>query len=202
MNSDLQVGDADLATTLTSGGATSTAPAPKAEPTHWERTSTPGGVAYTPPKGYWVTIIENLYTSYLIPGTAPAPGSPDPRATEVLKSVATFTELQNDPTSFPTWDRFVVTMAQFGCASGTSDADFVTCSDKKQDVSTGKTDGGLSYEKFSLPATLKKTGASRGVRTYIVVRLADNSNNGIMISVLDESKADAALELAKSMKIQ
>jgi hypothetical protein len=169
------------------------------DPTRWDRTETPGGWKFTPPNGYWVASIEPLRTLYLIPGVTPKPDSEDPRPTEVPKAIATMTELQNDPTSFPTWERFTVTMAQFGCASGTSEADFVTCSDKKTNVSTGKTAGGFPYEKFSLPATLKKTGASRGLRTFIAIHLADGSNDGIMLSVLNESKASVALDLATSI---
>jgi hypothetical protein len=176
-------------------------PQEPAAPARWDRGHTQGGVVFTPPKGYWVTAIDELRTSYLIAGHVPEPDSPDPRVSVIPGAVASLTDLQNDPKSFPSWERFEITMAQFGCASGTSDEDFVACGDAAKTVSTGKTAGGFTYRVFTLPLKHQKTGASRGSRTFIGVRLREDGDAGVLVSVLDTRRGTApSLELVKSMK--
>lgn len=193
----------DMTTTLSSNpeGSVASSTPDVVEPTVWERTETPTNVKFTAPKGYWVFGIEALRTFYLVPGVASKPGDPDPRVSLAPKAVATFTDVQIDPASFPTWENFEIGMAQFACVSGTTDADFVSCTDKPVNVKTGKTAGGWPYRQFSLPAKLKKTGASQGVRTFIMVRRGEKADIGVLVTVTHErTGVKPALELVQSMK--
>lgn len=173
------------------------------EPKKWDRTSTPTGIAFDPPAGHWVYALESMRTHYVIPGAAPAVGSEDPGPTSVPRSIALFNDLQNDPKSFPSWEKFEITMAQYGCANGTTEDDFVTCTNKPTVISSGKTVGGFPYREFSLPVVLQKDKSPRGTKTFIVVRFGDKSDNGIMIvPIMDDASGKVpALELAKSMRI-
>jgi hypothetical protein len=181
---------------------TSTADAPSTTDKHWDRTETPTGIAFVPPKGYWVYAVEETRTHYLIAGATPAVNSADPWPGAYGKAVASFGDLQNDPKSFPTWDGFTATMAQFACTSGTTEDDIVTCSNKPTNIVDGKTAGGFPYRQFSLPATLKKTGASRGVKNFIAVRFGDKSQDGVLFTILNQDGIAPALELTKTMKMK
>src|SRR3990167_9500637 len=44
-------------------------------PVRWDLDRVSSGVSFTPPKGYWVTTIDELQMYYIIPGKAPEPGS-------------------------------------------------------------------------------------------------------------------------------
>lgn len=173
-----------------------------ATPKKWDRTVSFNGVAFEAPAGHWVYADETTQTHYVIPGTPPAEGGKDPGPTSIPQSVVVFNPLQNDPNSFPTWERFELTMAQFSCASGSNVEDFLTCTDKPTKVQTGKTAGGLLYRQFTLPVVLQKDKSPRGSKTFIVVRLGANSQEGLLVSMLmdDDRSTIPALELVKSMR--
>lgn len=173
---------------------------PVAEPKRWDRTETPTGIKFTVPKGYWVAVIENTRTHYLIPGEPPEPGSPDPRPEAVPRAVASIADLQNDPVSFPTWEGFELTAAQFSCTTGTTPEDFTVCRDTPKSMTTGRTEGDFPYRKFSLPRVLQSTGASRGTQTFISVQFGDGSNDGMLVAILDDRHAATILEFTKSLR--
>ena len=191
------------AVTSTSGDATSTAHIPvKVESLRWDRVETPTGIAFTPPKGYWVYTVEATRTHYIIAGATPVLNSADPWPGAYGKAVASFSDLQNDPASFPTWEGFTATMAQFACTSGSTEDDLVTCTNKPANSSSGTTVGGFPYQQFSLPATLKKTNASQGMKTYIAVRFGQKAQDGVLFTMLSPQGLEPALALAKTMKIK
>jgi len=186
------------------GDAATTAPSEPTDPLPWDVTwMRARKVGFTPPAGYWVYESELRGEFSLVPGSPPAPGSPDPADEVQHTRVASMIPVMRDAVSFPTWERFRLTMAQFQCASGTTDEDLVICLDKPKNAIAGKTQAGLPYEKFSLEAVRKIDQAPRGLRTFVMVRLGEANDSGVLISVLDETAGAApALQLAKSMRIQ
>lgn len=169
------------------------------EPKQWARTSTPTGIGFTVPRGYWVAVVEELRMHYLIPGPAPEPGSKDPRPEAIPRAVATFSDLQSDPVSFPTWDSFVYTMAQFSCSSGDAEDALETCTDKRQNVSTGITSGEFPYKKFTLPRILRSTKAARGTTTFFGVEYGEGSIDGLLVTVRDDKHLKAITEMVNSL---
>jgi hypothetical protein len=159
-------------------------------------------LAFEPPSGYWVYLSEVEHNYWLIPGTAPEQGSEDPAASILDSRVARIHPISFHPASFPTWERFKLTMAQFQCVEGTNEDDLVGCLDEPNNVITGKTVSGLPYEKFELQAVRKKDQAPQGWRTFIIVRLGEVNDHGVLITIEDEDEGiGPALELAKSMWI-
>lgn len=191
------------AATSTPPAATSTV-AEKPEPVRWDQTEVAWRfVTFSPPIGYWVYSATGSQSFQLVPGKTPAPSYTDPRAEAMLKRVAEFYAVDRDPISFPTWERFELTMAQFACASGDTDETFAACSDKAGNVVRGKTDAGLPYSKFTLPSYRKKDKAFMGNHTYFMVRLGADSDNAILLVVLNEKTgASPAWGLVKSMKMK
>ncbi len=180
--------------------ATSTSPTAKS----WDVTSIPWRrVSFTPPAKYWVYAVEGSQAFELVPGVAPAPGSPDPKIDVFTRRVAEFYPIQRDPSSFPTWERFELTMAQFACASGDTDETFTTCTDTTSNVVHGKTTAGLLYTKFTLPSYRKKDKAFMGNHTYFVVRLGAATEHAVLVTVVNEKTGVApSMTLVKSMLIK
>lgn len=158
-------------------------------------------VDFVPSQGMWVYLAENTGQFYIVPGVAPTSGSPDPYEVAVGAAVATMYPVIWDPESFPTWERFALTMAQFACTSGTTDTDFVVCLDDKSQVLSGSTDAGLPYEKFALPSVRKLDQTPQGLRHYIVVRLGSDSEHGILVTVTKADYVGSVLSLAATMSI-
>jgi len=188
--------------TGTFGEAATTTDAMAAEAHRWDTTGMPElHVGFEAPEGFWV-YQSDLYGDYsLVPGAVPEPGSEDPSERVMAKRAASFQGIQRDAVSFPDWERFTITSAQFICVSGTTDEDFILCLDEKLQVTSGKTEGGLSYEKFALQAVRKMDQAPRGLRTYVIVRLGDSSDHGVIFNVLDAAHVASTVKLAKSMRI-
>lgn len=170
----------------------------------WDTTSIPWArVTFTPPAKTWVYSADGSRAFQLVPGSAPAPGSPDPKIDVFTRRVAEFNAADRDTVSFPTWERFELTMAQFACASGDTDETFTTCTDKASNVYRGKTAVGLPYTKFTLPSYRKKDKAFMGNHTYFMVRLGAASDHGILVAVLNEKTGvTPAWSLVKSMRIE
>jgi hypothetical protein len=159
-------------------------------------------LAFDPPSGYWVYLSEVEHTYWLVPGTPPEPGSEDPAGEIRETRVARMQPITFIPDSFPTWDRFQLTMAQFQCVEGSTEDNLVGCLDEPRNVITGKTVSGLPYEKFEIQAVRKKDQAPQGWRTFIVVRLGAANDHAVLFTIEDEQKGvGPALELAKSMWI-
>ena len=186
--------------TTSVSNATSTSPTAK----NWAVMSIPWRhVGFTPPAKYWVYAVEGSQAFELVPGSVPAPGSPDPKIDVFTRRIAEFYPIQRDAASFPTWERFELTMAQFACASGDTDETFTSCTDKTTNASQGKTTAGLSYTKFTLPSYRKKDKAFMGNHTYFVVRLGSATEHAVLVTVVNEKTGVApALSLVKSMKIE
>jgi len=159
-------------------------------------------LAFDAPSGYWVYLSEAERSYWLVPGAVPEQGSEDPAASIFAARAATIYPIRFYPENFPTWERFKLTMAQFQCVEGTTEDDLIGCQDEPRNVISGKTVSGLPYEKFELQAIRKKDQASQGWRTFIVVRLGETSDHGVLMTVKDENRGvGPALELAKSMWI-
>jgi hypothetical protein len=182
------------------GTATST---PVAEPVRWDvKLIKSRHVAFTPPKGYWVYFSQSDFTYWLVKGTPPEAGSPDPVESAFANRVAVIHTAVWDHESFPDWERFETTMAQFDCAEGTTSDNLVTCLDARRNERKGATDAGLPLATFSLNAVLQKDQSPRGTRSYAAVRLGANNDNLILVTLTDQSAVSAANALAKSMRIE
>ncbi len=190
--------------TSTFGVASSTAPAPAPIPPtkRWDVSVIElRHVGFTPPKGYWVYFSESDLSYWLVKGSPPKAGSPDPVASALKNRVAIIHTITWDHDSFPTWDRFVTTMAQFDCAEGTTSENLITCLDVHRNETNGKTVAGLLMESFSLKAVLQVGQAPKGLRAFVVVRLGPQNDDGLLITLTDQSAAGAASALAKTMRI-
>jgi hypothetical protein len=191
-----------VAATSTPAAVTSTAPVVE-EPRSWNATVIRGrSVGFRAPSGYWVLHSESRGRYYLVPGTVPPPTAPDP-SDEVQKTyVATIGDTEMDPVSFPSWERFELTMAQFACTHGTSTETLVICLDKPTNVINGLTDAGLRYKRYTLQSVQKKDQKPVGPETFFMVRLGAQSNYGILVHVTDPSGMRAATDLVESMRIR
>jgi hypothetical protein len=197
-----EVASAFKEATSTFGVASSTTPAPIPPTKRWDVALIAARhVGFTPPKGYWVYYSEAELMYWLVKGTPPKPGSPDPYADALKKRVALIHVIVWQHDSFPTWERFATTMAQFDCAEGTTSDNLITCLDVHRSATSGKTAGGLPYESFSLNAVKQADQSSKGLRAFNVVRLGNANDYGILIAPTDQSAASAASALAKSMRI-
>ncbi len=187
------------ASTTFGNASTSTVPA---APARWDATVIASRhVAFTAPTGYWVYFAQNDLSYWLVKGTAPKPGSPDPIASALAHRVAIIHPSVWDHDSFPTYERFATTMAQFDCVSGVTANDLISCLDTRHQAVSGKTVAGLPFEAFSLEAIQKSNKASKGMRAFVVVRLGVENDNIILLTPTDQRAANAVLQLAKSMKI-
>lgn len=184
--------------------STSAATSTAAVPVRWERTEISSrNVSFAPPSGYWVFSSEERGQYYLVPGKPPAQDSPDPSADVLKRQVAEFYPVERNAESFPTWERFELTMAQFACASGDTDETFTSCTDKTIGLVRGKTAAGLPYVKFTLPSYRKQGRAFMGNHTYFMVRLGNASDHAVFVSVLNEKTGVApAWTLVRNMRIE
>jgi hypothetical protein len=191
-------------TLIAPASVTTTLVAPPKVLVKWDVTGIPAaGVTFTPPAGYWVFNSNDRGQHYLVPGKAPAPGSANPSENAVKTAVAVFNILQRDSYSFPTWDRFELTMGEFACSDGNSPETLIECSDKMSNELRGKTNSGLSFHKFTLPAAKNIDNSPQGTRTYIMVRLGAASDNGLFVNVTDPAKGSTpALALVRSIKVK
>ncbi|HWQ99751.1 MAG TPA: hypothetical protein VN397_02785 [Candidatus Methylomirabilis sp.] len=189
----------NVTTTASPSSVTSTKPVVR-----WDKTEIPWRrVGFTPPTGYWAYSAQGSQAFEIVPGLAPAPGSPDPKIDVFTRRVAEFYTIERDKESFPTWERFELTMAQFACASGDTDETFVTCTDKAANVTRGTLADSLTYVKFTLPSFRKKDKAPMGNHTYFVVRLGPASDHGILVAVLNEKTGvSPTWSLVKSMRMK
>jgi hypothetical protein len=158
-------------------------------------------LAFDPPNGHWVYLSETEHNYWIVRGAAPQAGSEDPAESARASRIAVISPIQFSPSSFPTWDRFRVTMAQFMCVEGTSEQDLVGCLDEPKNVIAGKTVSGLPYEKFELDLVRKIDQQNLGRRIFIVVRLGQANDHGVLITLEKDDGIGPALELAKSMRI-
>jgi hypothetical protein len=191
-------------TLIAPASVTTTLVAPAKDLVKWDVTGIPAaGVTFTPPAGYWVFNSNDRGQHYLVPGKAPAPGSADPSESAVKTAVAVFNVLQRDTYSFPTWERFELTMGEFACSDGNSPETLIECSDKMSDELRSKTNSGLPFHKFTLPAAKNIDNSPQGTRTYIMVRLGASSDNGLFVNVTDPAKGSTpALALVRSIKVK
>ncbi|MBD3251863.1 hypothetical protein GF380_05445 [Candidatus Uhrbacteria bacterium] len=159
-------------------------------------------IAFDPPAGYWVYLSEFDRSYWIVPGTPPDVGSEDPGPEIEASRIATMYPVNYDPESFPTWERFKLTMSQFQCVDGTGPEDIVGCLDEPLNVKRGKTVTGLPYESYTLQLIRKKDQAAMGVRKFIMVRMGEANSNGVLIVIDPEQDAlGPALELATSMRV-
>jgi hypothetical protein len=158
-------------------------------------------LTFDSPKGYWVYQSEMEHDYWLIPGEVPEPGSDDPANDIRDTRVATVYPLQFIPDSFPTWDRFKIAMAQFQCVEGTTEDNLIGCLSKPSGTVTGETISGLPYESFKLQVVRQKDQAPQGWQTYIVVRLGEENDHGVLIAVDDDAAMASVVQFAKSMRI-
>jgi hypothetical protein len=159
-------------------------------------------VAFTAPKGYWVYSSANDLSYWLVKGAPPKPGSPDPMTSALEQRVAIIHPIVWDHDSFPTYERFITTMAQFDCVEGTTSENLVSCLDIHRHSTTGKTTSGLPFEAFSLDAIQKSDKASKGSRAFVAIRLGADNDSAILLTLTDQKVASVALDLAKSMRIE
>jgi hypothetical protein len=184
------------------GEAATSVDATPPEEKRWDTTRiAPRHVTFAPPPGSWVYLAENTGQYYLVPGEAPAPGSPDPFEDVMKRQVASMYPVLRDESSFPNADRFMITMAQFACASGTTEADLVICLGEKKQVASGVSTGGLPYTAFALEAVRKQDQSPLGLRHFVMVWLGPASDHAVLITVTGTSRA-GAIGLAESMLIE
>jgi hypothetical protein len=183
---------------------TTTLVEPSKELVKWDVTDIPAAhVTFAPPVGYWVFHSAERGQFYLVPGKVPALGSADPSENVLKTAVAAFSVLQRDPYSFPTWERFELTMGEFACSDGNSPETLIVCSDKTSNNLRGKTNSGLPFHKFTLPATKKIDQSSQGTRTYIMVRFGASSDNGLFVNVTNPAAGSTpALAFVRSIKVK
>jgi hypothetical protein len=203
--------EAFKSTTSTFGAPTSTpvteAPSqisPPEKPERWDISEVPAAkTTFVPPAGYWVFHSNERAQFYLVPGTPPAPGSPDPSENAINTSVATFNFVSRDPESFPTWERYELTMGQFACSDGNSKETLIVCTDKTSNDMVGKTNSGLPFHEFTIPAAKKIDNSPQGTRTFIMVRFGASSDKGLFVNVTKAAPGSApALEFVKSIKVK
>src|SRR3989338_1399843 len=85
--------------TTSVSNATSTSPTAK----NWAVMSIPWRhVGFTPPAKYWVYAVEGSQAFELVPGSVPAPGSPDPKIDVFTRRIAEFYPIQRDAATFST----------------------------------------------------------------------------------------------------
>jgi len=198
-----ELGQAFSEASTTFGASDGTATTTPAEPTRWDATLIKSRhVAFTPPKGYWVYFNQGDLTYWLVKGDAPEPGSPDPVASAYEHRVAYIHAATWEHESFPTYERFETTMAQFDCAEGTSDENLTVCLSERKNERKGKTDVGLPMTTFALNAVLQQDQSPKGTRNFAIVRLGAENDNIIIVTATDQSEAAATNALAKSMRIQ
>ena len=157
-------------------------------------------IRFEPPEGYWVYLSGAERRYWLVEGEAPEPGGEDPGPLALEHRVAALQPVTWDTRGFKTWEEFVSTMAQLSCLEGSTDEDLVGCNEDELRVVTGTTIGNYPYRKFSLQAVRRVDRASRGMRTYITVRLSDTSLDGVFATALTDEGVGPLLELVKSMR--
>lgn len=190
-----------LSTASSTFGNAPTSTTPTA-PTRWDVTRIASvHTAFTPPNGYWVYFYQNNLEYWLVNGKTPKPGSQNPVASALAHRVAIIHPVEWAHDNFPTYERFITTMAQFDCVQGTAADNLVSCLDVHRNAQTGKTTAGLPYEFFSLEAIRKADKSAQGLRSFIAVRLGVDNDRAILISLTDQTASAVALKLAKSMRI-
>jgi hypothetical protein len=173
-----------------------------AVPMQWSWTEIPWHLTrFTVPEGHWVYFSRWNREFLVIPGEPLYEGAPEPNEEELYKkAVIIFNDAYFEKESFVSWDRFMLTLAEFGCARGTSEADYVLCDDEPVRRSSGTTPVG-AYTSFALPKRSYATQESLGVAPFIMVQLGVKEQRyGILIYAVDASKEAMALQFAKSLK--
>lgn len=173
-----------------------------AVPHEWTETRIPNrGIVFAPPEGYWVYFLEAANMFLLVPGEPPAPGSPDPRDELLDHAVASFTEVRTDPASVPTWEQFELVVAQLACPEVSMPDDPVSCPDTAATLASDAM-GDMPWRAYSLPLRNTNTNASRGSRTFVMVRQSRESDFGLFFRVPDPANLAATLALVRSLKVE
>ncbi len=170
--------------------------------TTWAATRIPlRGIVFTPPQGYWVYFYESANMYLLVPGEPPSPDAPDPKDVVVEQAVGSFAEIRTDPASFPTWERFELTVAQFSCPEISTPEDPLACTDQATIIASD-VDRDMPYRAFSLPLQNRDTGVRRGSRTFVVLRQSRQSDFGFFFRIPDPKNLPAILALVRSMRVE
>jgi len=146
------------------------------------------------PRGHWVYFSRWNREFLVIPGTALPEGAPAPDEDALYaQAVVIFNDAYFDQESFSSWERFSLTMAEFGCARGTSEEDYVLCDATPVRQSSGNTPVG-PYTSFSLSKRAYATQASLGFAPFTMVRLGQEGLFGILFYAQDASRGTPLMQ--------
>lgn len=149
-------------------------------------------VRFTVPSGHWVYYSQTKREFLVVPGTPLHDGADAPdEDTLYAQAVAVFTEIHFDQSTFKSWEDTEYTMAEFLCARGTSEEDYVICPRQPSQDVTGVNPRGLPMHTFVYPKTAYQTKERIGHAPFTAVRLGANGTFGLLFYALDESRGRA-----------